>query len=377
MIKWHMLTDSRTKYPGTYMDWDPAGGPDGQGARVEKSMDASFLVPDIILDVQKDAIADSTRKAFAMHVQLDEKGDVLPPLNRHRLLIPEPRLDWVEACEIVVAAFTRFDPALGRRAVDVFADKLRINVTQVGVGDASAYVAPSGWQGRSQAEMTFESDGTINDVIYLGHELGHLLADDMARAAGYDPKERETWMPKNTAEIPAYITQMIVYDYLMNGQPDKDLQNAGRQHFVGEVTRSLYELQVGYAHPQGTTLDDAYEARMAAALGPDWKKFEKAAMGRRDSGSLNGHATAAVIAAGLYSSGFKGGGKLFNEIFSRGHNTDVLKIFSAAGITDLPALQKFFTTAAAGLVQPLEAIYTAEYGSKALQSARNLSNLRP
>ncbi len=70
----------------------------------------------------------------------------------------------------------------------MFEDKRCIELTRTDPGEADGYCEPPGWQGRVTAKIFYQYDGTINDAVYLAHELGHLLSNDLAQAAGYQGK---------------------------------------------------------------------------------------------------------------------------------------------------------------------------------------------
>ena len=328
-------------------------------------MTEGMLLPDSVLDALLEATPGLLQKPFAQNLALDAAGGYVPPLNRHRLLIPEPALTWEQSKELVIAAFARFDEGLGQRVEQVLADPERLRLRKVEMGEASAFCAPPDWQGRERAEIVFSYEGSVNDAVYLAHELGHLLAHDFAREAGLKGSE-ETWMPKHIAEVPAFFAQNILYDYLMNGQDDPALQKAGRQHFAGEIARALYEQQAAFGKrgmANGALDEDVYAQRLEEGLGKNWQSFEKARIHRRDVGDLHGHFTAATIATGLYHSALQKNTEVLGQMFRRGSHSDILGLFGAAGISTKEDLKGFFRQAIADSVAPLQEIH-AEYEAK-------------
>lgn len=361
------LQNTRGKYPGYYEDWAEK---DGEWLSETKPMPDGMMLPDGVLDALLEASSGMLQKPFEQSLVLDAAGGHVPPLNRHRLLIPEPPLTWEQSKELVIAAFTRFDEGLGKRVAQVLADPGSLSLRKVEMGEASAFCAPPDWQGRERAEIVFNYEGSVNDAVYLAHELGHLLAHDFAREAGLKGGE-ETWMPKHIAEVPAFFTQNILYDYLMNGQDDPALQRAGRQHFAGEITRALYEQQAAFGKrgmENDALQEDVYAQRLAEGLGPHWRSFEKARIRRRDVGDLHGHFTAATIATGLYHSAVRKDAEVLGQMFRRGSHSDILGLFGAAGITMQEELKGFFRRAIAYSVAPLQEIH-AQYDEQLRQSA--------
>lgn len=200
------------------------------------------------------------------------------------------RIPLAEARWIIIAAFTSYDPALGRRAEALLASAVykggeadlaleahyraqphdhtgpagdnpylrpdyQIDVTPGARWDISP-VAPG--QGRlmrclpagaartaydppnpyGQAVIEFEYDGTINSVIYMAHEAGHALADDTLRQAGHDYRRNPSHLP----EIQAYMLQNVMYDYLINRQDDPALAAAAQAHFAATMTDAVIRL---------------------------------------------------------------------------------------------------------------------------------------
>lgn len=261
-----------------------------------------------------------TKDLFELHLAKDGKTSGLSPLNRHRLLIPEPQLLWEESCDMVVEAFEKFDPRLGAKAREVIDNPARWKLNQVSHGDAGGFCCPANCESNLNlfAIIEYNYEGTINDAVYIAHELGHLIADDYIHEAGFTYKDSKRHM----LETQAFFTQHILYDFLSN-HSDSKLRQAGQNHFIGEITRSLYNLPIGIGALEAekritdgdrklSSIKNSYINTVEAYLGSDWKKYKKADRlerhildsKKRDNWGicdLHQHSMASIIAAGLFN----------------------------------------------------------------------------
>lgn len=334
------INSTRGKYPG--IAW-------------KEPMTEKMMLPDAVLDAQRAVVEPLVGGIYARHVKLDRHGGVVPPLNRHRLLWPVPAIDWARSCELVCAAFDWHDAQLGERVRSLLSDGTRVVRKETPTGDCAAYTVPKGWQGRAEAQIMFESDGTVSDPVYLAHELGHLLSFVLAEEAGVT----DLMMPRHAIEVPAFYCQVMFYDFLSR-QGDETLRRAGLAHAAGELTRSLYGQTAAYA-AQGIEKageSPVYQARMAELLGADWNYFKAVGRGAFAAYDLHTYATAPLLALGLYD-GAACTPALFDAIFLRGAETDILEILSAAGVTQDAELTPFFARALGRAAAPLAAIEAA------------------
>lgn len=277
---------------------------------------SGFYFPDSVVDPFVEEAEKKTVGVFEIHLNETEKG--LSPLNRHRLLIREPQLSWEESCDLVIAAFERFHPGLGAKAKEVIQNRDRWILDKTEIGEAAGCCHPANCKTNPKpyAVIKYSYDGTINDAVYIAHELGHLIADDYINEAGFTYQDGKRHM----AEVQAFFTQHVLYDYLAS-HPDVELRQAARNHFVGEITRSLYSLPMGIGALEAENAalseqsDDiiraSYSTTMRTWLGERWPEYEKAkrlsdhvtdAKKRDDWGicELHQHPMASIIATGLF-----------------------------------------------------------------------------
>jgi hypothetical protein len=92
------------------------------------------------------------------------------------------------------------------------------------------------------AIIEYQFDGTIDAVVHMAHELGHAIADDYGREAGNTYKDN----PGHIAEMQAYLTQHILYDYLKR-HPDKTIAAAAQGHFDATLAYNLNDIKTNPA----------------------------------------------------------------------------------------------------------------------------------
>jgi hypothetical protein len=190
--------------------------------------------------------------------------------------------------------------------------------------------------------------------------MGHLLANDYAQEAGFDPAAAVT--PHNLAEVQGMFMQNIFYDYLWQHE-NPALRNAGRMHKAGEETRGLYRIAGDYA---ATGADaELYQNRIEDMLGPLAHSYPSVSPGKafsylQKSGAnyLHTHGTAGVIASGLYA-GEKNRHAVFEKMMGFGYANTTTDVLEAAGVKTAKDMDAFFTKAVAESIKPVEEIYAA------------------
>lgn len=284
-----------------------------------------FYIPDSVVHSFVERIRRAAAAIFDTHIRLDEAGIGLSPLNRHRLLIPEPAISLEKSRRLVLQAFGSFTPFLQTATAAAMNDPSRWEFKNVPPGEACGGCLAGNCQENphTQAVIDYEYDGTINDTIYIAHEIGHLQADDLLTSENLNYTARGRHM----SEIQAFFTQSIVYDFLLK-TPDPSLQNAARIHFTGEVARSLYDVCIGLCaldvekSASGGIRNEAqiraaYESGLQILLGKNWQHYQKAvwmAENIHDEKSrdisisaLHQHSMAALVAMGLFEESKKRG----------------------------------------------------------------------
>jgi len=92
------LQETYGKYPGFHPEWIEQ---DGQWVKTGAilPMSKEWLVPDSVLDALRDAAAPIIRPIFEKHMAMDAEGGLVPPLNRHRILIKDPSISMEKTRE--------------------------------------------------------------------------------------------------------------------------------------------------------------------------------------------------------------------------------------------------------------------------------------
>ena len=332
-----------------------------------------FYFPDSVIASIVSEVTKNAKDAFDIHLSADKIG--LAPLNKHKLLIPEEKFTLEESCNLVIAAFEKFDLNLAMRAKKVIANKERWILSHVKAGEAEGrcYLANSKVNPKPYAVIEYSYDGTINDAVYIAHELGHLIADDYINEAGGTCEDTKV----NMAEVQGFFTQHILYDYLA-GHPDVGISRAGEKHFLGEITRFLYAILVGVGELEAekSMLEKksnkeialSYSHALQSSLGDKWKEYGVA--NRVFHSLLNGqegyaqgvyglhtHPMASLIAKGLFLYA-KQIDRLPAEIFvgtlyGAGGSKDTVDVIMESGIENQQEWERLVKRAVEQVIEPL------------------------
>lgn len=157
-----------------------------------------------------------------------------------------------EAKNVIMTALDQFDPELAVRAANILYDEKRLNIVEVArsktnmmqcrpagltiedvkaadmhIPGFSEKFGPHFTRQDNPADYSiidFEYDGSPRAIVWLGHELGHAIADDVQRENGHSFKD----FSSAEMEEQAYFVQHIVSQHLKNDVKtpkvqDKDL----------------------------------------------------------------------------------------------------------------------------------------------------------
>ncbi|MDB5491744.1 MAG: putative peptidase oligoendopeptidase-related clade 3 [Micavibrio sp.] len=239
------------------------------------------------------------------------------PKGDKRFTIPESR-------QLIINAFSDFDPELGRRAQAIFENPARWNLQEVAPGECRMMRSRPAESPANQynpanplphSVIDYDFDGTIDGVIWMAHEIGHSIADDCAREAG--GSFRNT--PEHLNEFQAYLPQQIACDALINN-PDPQVAEAAKRHYSALMTENIYNLPLGL---NAKAMQNALDAGQPPGseiihqwFGKDWDKHPRAdeimktlhsgdpsAREQRDAQieSLHCRPIGTLVSAGLYN----------------------------------------------------------------------------
>ncbi|MCB8923127.1 MAG: M3 family oligoendopeptidase [Ardenticatenaceae bacterium] len=140
----------------------------------------------------------------------------------------EPKVTWGAARDIVLQAFGQFDPRMADIARKFFDNNWIDAPTQVGKM-GGAYCQSTTTEKHPYVFMNF--NGEMGQVMTLAHELGHGIHGYLAQQQG----ELQANTPITTAEMASTFGEMLVFDYLIQQQPDPAQRLAMRMRKMAET----------------------------------------------------------------------------------------------------------------------------------------------
>lgn len=187
-----------------------------------------------------------------------------PRLNMDEEVFPLPSYEWDDACNLVINAFTEFNPELGLAAQEIIARGwIHASPSTHKVKSGSAFSPISAElldNPPTYVSLNFNDD--LASVRTLAHELGHATSFLLTSRAG-------SKMPSNTAvqETFAHLMESFVFDSLIKhaNEPTEKLAIAAYavKHSLGSV-QSCQMLTDGVQH-----IADAIDAAPQTPLGAD------------------------------------------------------------------------------------------------------------
>jgi len=222
-----------------------------------------------------DAIIDAVKMLYGQRKDL-----ITPEINTHT---PIPIED---AKAMIIESLTKFDSGLGQRAEKILNNPNRMNLNeegamhciqagvtkhhlqQKGMWDMDDKSSPDIINDKPYATIHLDYDGTINSVIYLAHELGHAIADDIQVERGNNFLDN----PAHMEEVQAYFIQHIVrMDLEKNENPE--IAQAAKAQYAQEFNqyKSYYETATGdndtvlHGRPPAFTIASAIAERLTNA----------------------------------------------------------------------------------------------------------------
>ena len=183
------------------------------------------------------------------------------------------------AKQIIVTSLSEFDPALGQRAAAILYNEDRLNVVEaVEARTGMMQCRPAGVtisdmqasdmymenfaerfgpdfteqeNTRDFAVVDFEYTYTKDSVLYLGHEVGHAIADDIQREQGRTFRD----FSPNELESQAYFVQSIVAHAIEPGFNNESASyDAVTPRVAGEFNRQNQRYDAHAAFEQARVL---------------------------------------------------------------------------------------------------------------------------
>ncbi len=253
-----------------------------------------YYFPDAVVSPFVEQARLSTRPIFEAHVAGADFAD----LNTAGY---GPRISFEESKALIIDAMEDFHPELGAKAREIFAsgfndavqrnfieernqeitqDSSRWRLRQVAPGTAKIMGCTPAETAASelgpgnpnhQAVIQYEFDGTIGGVAFKMHEIGHAIADDYIREAGY----KHGANPQHNDETQAYFVQNILYGYIAHHpeRVSKSIADSSQRDFTAQVTRNLYDLSI-YEGARDVQQGQDVREVLSQRLGLDWNKYD-------------------------------------------------------------------------------------------------------
>jgi hypothetical protein len=236
--------------------------------------------PDSVVDAVVEEARKLTPTLYKAHLGQPEEFALLDAPTAQAI---KKRFTLEESKQLIIKAFSDFDPELGRRARVIFDDPARWNLQEVPAGECRMMRSrPAGSQGDQynppnplpHSVIDYEFDGTIDGLIYLAHEVGHSIADDYAREAGGSYQNT----PGHLNEFQAYLPQQIIYDSLMLSS-DPETAEAAKRQYLATMATSLYNLPLSLNAKMAETAllqeQAPSHATMQEWFGDDWNRHPR------------------------------------------------------------------------------------------------------
>jgi oligoendopeptidase F len=124
-----------------------------------------------------------------------------------------------QAQQVILAAFEAFDPRFRQIAAEFFAKNWIDAEIRKGKRGGAFCASPSP---RLHPYILCNYDDNLRDVMTVAHELGHGLHGSLSRKQNYFNYDT----PLTTAETASVFGEMLVFDYLLAQQTDRQVQIA-------------------------------------------------------------------------------------------------------------------------------------------------------
>lgn len=182
-----------------------------------------------------------------------------------------------QAKNIIIAALDQFDPELATRAANVLYNDERLNIVEVAeaktnmmqcrpagvtmedvkaadmyIPDFSERFGPHFTRQDNPTDhaiIDFEYDGSPRSIVWLAHELGHAMADDLQLQNGHSHKD----FSAGEQEEQAYFIQHIVSQHLKENLKRPDVQD---ENLEQDVLKMSWDRAVQYTNA-GKVFDEA------------------------------------------------------------------------------------------------------------------------
>ncbi len=179
--------------------------------------------------------------AYRRYLKLKAKLMGLSLLGNHDIVAPLPdaherKFTFEEAKDLVVRAYSRFDPSYSAAIKEMF-EKRRIDATPR-FGKRNGAFCASWFRGKS-AFILDNFNGTLNDVYTLAHELGHATHDYyMSRSQTI----MNTSVPSTVAETASIFGELLLTGLLISETKSDKEQKAILCQVLDESGMTIFQV---------------------------------------------------------------------------------------------------------------------------------------
>lgn len=179
-------------------------------------MESSLINNDTEKDIIDNLLAaiEKGAETYRRYLKIKAKLMNLPVLGNHDIVAPLPnqpemKFTYEQACELIIRAYSRFDPDYAEAVKEMFA-KQHIDPTPR-FGKRNGAFCANYYNGKS-AFILQSFNGTLSDVFTLAHELGHATHDwYMSRSQ----TPLNAGAPSIVAETASIFGELLLTDLLL------------------------------------------------------------------------------------------------------------------------------------------------------------------
>jgi oligoendopeptidase F len=167
------------------------------------------IIDNLLHSVEEGAVA------YRRYLKLKAKLMGVPVLGNHDIVAPLPdmpelKFTYQQAQDIIIRAYSRFDPAYATAVKEMFT-KNHIDATPRYGKRNGAFCA--GYYNGKSAYILDSFNGTLNDVFTLAHELGHATHDYYASRS---QTQLNMNIPSIVAETASIFGELLLTDLLLD-----------------------------------------------------------------------------------------------------------------------------------------------------------------
>jgi oligoendopeptidase F len=144
---------------------------------------------------------------------------------------------YAKAQEVILNAFAAFDPNFRALAGEFFAKNWIDAEIRNGKRGGAFCASPSP---QLHPYVLCNYDDNLRDVMTIAHELGHGLHGCLSRKQNYFNYDT----PLTTAETASVFSEMLVFDYLLEQQSDRDVQIALLAGKIEDIFATVFRQNV-------------------------------------------------------------------------------------------------------------------------------------